>query len=241
MPALLTDLNSWAALLTLTALEIVLGIDNIIFISILVAKLPPLERRRTRQIGLLLAFAFRVALLFGLTTLVRLRYPIVTVFGSEISWHDLILIGGGLFLLAKATFEIHDEIDGEPDEPTAAAVTGIAFVVLQIVVIDLVFSIDSIVTAIGMSQQIEIMIGAVAIAMAVMYFASDAVAGFILRHPTTKVLALSFLLLIGFSLIAEGFDVEIPRGYMYFAMTFSAAVEAMNIVLRQRRSGRKGH
>ena len=242
MLALLTDPNTWAALLTLTALEIVLGIDNVIFISILAARLDRASSRRARQLGLLLALVLRIALLFGLTTLARLRDPIVTIFGNEISWHDIILIGGGLFLIAKATFEIHGAIDGAIDddehEAKRALAPNIILVVLQIALIDLVFSIDSIVTAIGMAQQIEIMIAAVLIAMAVMYAASGVVAGFIVRHPTTKMLALSFLILIGVALIADGFDVHIPRGYIYFAMAFAAAVEAINVLARQRRAGR---
>jgi predicted tellurium resistance membrane protein TerC len=239
MLALLTDPNAWAALVTLTALEIVLGIDNVIFISILAAKLDRASSRRARQAGLFLALIFRIALLFALTTLAQLRQPIVTIFGNEISWHDIILIGGGLFLIAKATFEIHGALDGGEDERSPAPARNIALVVLQIAVIDLVFSIDSIVTAIGMAQHIEIMIAAVLIAMAVMYAASGAVAGFIVRHPTAKMLALAFLILIGVALIADGFDVHIPRGYIYFAMAFAAAVEAINILARQRHAGRR--
>lgn len=239
MPALLSDPNAWAALLALTALEIVLGIDNVIFISILIARLDAASSRRARQVGLLLAFVFRVALLFALTALARLRYPVVTVLGHEISWHDMILVGGGLFLIAKATFEIHGEIDGaEHERRPSATGTRLLLVILQIALIDIVFSLDSIVTAIGMVQHIEIMIAAVVIAMLVMYAASDAVGGFIARHPPTKMLALSFLILIGVALIADGFDVHIPRGYIYFAMAFAAAVEAINILVRQRRMGR---
>jgi predicted tellurium resistance membrane protein TerC len=234
--ALLTDPNTWAALLTLTALEIVLGVDNVIFISILAAGLDLASSRRARQAGLALAFAFRIALLFGLTALARLRYPIVTVFGNEISWHDIILIGGGLFLIAKATFEIHGEIDVVGHKRKPARTTGVLLVILQIAVIDLIFSIDSIITAIGMVQSIEIMIAAVLIAILVMYAASDAVSAFIIRHPTTKMLAISFLILVGVVLIADGFDVHIPRGYIYFAMAFSAAVETINILVRQRRA-----
>jgi predicted tellurium resistance membrane protein TerC len=237
MLALLTDPNAWAALLTLTALEIVLGIDNVIFISILAAGLDPASGRHARQFGLLLALLLRVALLFGLTALARLRAPLFTVFGAEISWHDIILIGGGLFLIAKATFEIHGEIDVA--EVEKKPVTSVLLVVLQIGVIDLIFSIDSIITAIGMVQYIEVMIAAVLIAMAVMYFAADAVSTFIVRHPTAKMLAVSFLILIGVALIADGFDVHIPRGYIYFAMAFSAAVEAINILVRQRRRGQR--
>ena len=239
MLALLTDPNAWAALLTLTALEIVLGIDNVVFISLLAGRLDPVSSRRARQIGLLLAFVFRIAMLFALTALARLREPIVTIYGNEISWHDIILIGGGLFLIAKATFEIHSEIDGADQGHKLAAASGILLVILQIAVIDLVFSINSIVTAIGMAQHIEVMIAAVLIALIVMYAASGTVAGFILRHPTTKMLALSFLILIGVALIADGFDVHIPRGYIYFAMAFAGGVEAINILVRQRRAGRR--
>jgi predicted tellurium resistance membrane protein TerC len=239
--ALLTDPNAWAALLTLTALEIVLGVDNVIFISLLAANLDPVSGRRARQIGLLLALVFRVALLFALTSLGRLQHPLIVIAGNEISWRDIILIGGGLFLIAKATFEIHAEIDD--DEPAKAAASrarsNVILVIFEIAVVDLVFSIDSIVTAIGMAQQIEVMIAAVMIAVAVMYAASEPVAAFIARHPTTKMLALSFLILIGVALIADGFDVHIPRGYVYFAMAFAAGVEAFNILARQRRMRRR--
>jgi predicted tellurium resistance membrane protein TerC len=239
--ALITDPNAWAALVTLTALEIVLGVDNVIFVSLLAANLDPVSGRRARQIGLLLALVFRVALLFALTSLGRLRHPLIIIAGNEISWRDIILIGGGLFLIAKATFEIHAEIDDDEVAKAAASRTrsNIAVVIFEIAVVDLVFSIDSIVTAIGMAQQIEVMIAAVIIAVAVMYAASEPVAAFIARHPTTKMLALSFLILIGVALIADGFDVHIPRGYVYFAMAFAAAVEAFNILARQRRMRRR--
>ena len=242
MLALVTDPNAWAALLTLTALEIILGVDNVIFLSLLAAGLEPAASRRARQIGLMLALVFRIAMLFGLTVLGRLRTPLVTILGNEITWRDVILIGGGLFLIAKAVFEIHGDIDGEESEtkqPRGARAT-LFRVILQIAVIDLVFSIDSILTAIGMAQQVEVMIAAVIIAVAVMYVASEPVAGFIVRHPTTKMLALSFLILIGVALIADGFDVHIPRGYVYFAMAFAAAVEGFNILARQRRKRRRG-
>jgi predicted tellurium resistance membrane protein TerC len=242
MLALVTDPNAWAALLTLTALEIILGVDNVIFLSLLAAGLEPAASRRARQIGLMLALVFRVAMLFGLTVLGRLRTPLVTILGNEITWRDVILIGGGLFLIAKAVFEIHGDIDGEESETKQprGARANLFLVILQIAVIDLVFSIDSILTAIGMAQQVEVMIAAVIIAVAVMYVASEPVAGFIVRHPTTKMLALSFLILIGVALIADGFDVHIPRGYVYFAMAFAAAVEGFNILARQRRKRRRG-
>lgn len=238
--AIVTDPNAWAALVTLTALEIVLGIDNVVFVSLLAANLSPVSRRRARQVGLLLALIFRIAMLFTLTSLGRLRTPLFVIAGNEISWRDIILIGGGLFLIAKATIEIHGEIDaGEPPEAAVRVRSSIILVILEIAVADLVFSIDSIVTAIGMAREIEVMIAAVIIAVAVMYAASEPVAGFIVRHPTTKMLALSFLILIGVALIADGFDVHIPRGYVYFAMAFAGAVETFNILARQRRMRRR--
>lgn len=238
--AIVTDPNAWAALVTLTALEIVLGIDNVVFVSLLAANLSPVSRRRARQVGLLLALVFRIAMLFTLTSLGRLRTPLFVIAGNEISWRDIILIGGGLFLIAKATIEIHGEIDaGEPPEAAVRVRSSIILVILEIAVADLVFSIDSIVTAIGMAREIEVMIAAVIIAVAVMYAASEPVAGFIVRHPTTKMLALSFLILIGVALIADGFDVHIPRGYVYFAMAFAGAVETFNILARQRRMRRR--
>jgi predicted tellurium resistance membrane protein TerC len=241
MLALVTDPNAWAALLTLTALEIILGVDNVIFLSLLAAGLEPAASRRARRIGLFLALVFRVALLFGLTMLGRLRTPLIVIYDNEVTWRDIILIGGGLFLIAKAIFEIHGEIEAEEPEAKQArgARSNLFLVILQIAVIDLVFSIDSILTAIGMVQHIEVMIAAVIIAIAVMYLASEPVATFILRHPTTKMLALSFLILIGVALIADGFDVHIPRGYVYFAMAFAAVVEAFNILARQRRKRRR--
>ncbi len=239
MIALLTDPQAWAALLTLSALEIVLGIDNVVFIAVLVARLDPTRRRRARRVGLSLALVFRIALLFTLTWLTALTTPLVSVLGNGISWRDVILTGGGLFLIAKATHEMHREIEG-PDEQAQATgrALGAAFsiVIAQIVVIDLVFSIDSIVTAIGMAQDIRIMIAAVLIAVAIMYAASAGVAAFIGAHPTTKMLALAFLVLIGVALVADGFDFHIPRGYIYFAMAFAAAVEAINVAAKRRRS-----
>ena len=237
MLALLADPNAWAALVTLTALEIVLGIDNVVFISVLVARLPDDKAKRARQIGLSLALVFRVALLFALTALVKLRYPVVTLFGNEISWHDIILIGGGLFLIAKATHEIHNEVEARDGGATTGKGAGKAFaiVIAQVVAVDLVFSIDSIVTAIGMAKDIEIMIAAVIIAVAVMYVAAGAVSAFIANHPTTKMLALSFLVLIGVALVADGFDFHIPRGYIYTAMVFAGAVELFNVMASRNR------
>jgi predicted tellurium resistance membrane protein TerC len=234
---LLTDPNAWAALVTLTALEIVLGIDNIVFISVLVSRCSPRDAKRARQIGLSLALAFRILLLFGLTTLMKLTDPVVSVFGRGFSWHDFILLAGGLFLIAKATHEIHAEVEAEGPEDAEGGKVYAAFstIVMQIVVVDLIFSIDSIVTAIGMAQDIEIMIAAVVIAVIVMYVASGPVAHFVAEHPTTKMLALAFLILIGVALVADGFEFHIPRGYIYSSMAFAGAVEAFNILARRNR------
>jgi predicted tellurium resistance membrane protein TerC len=239
MLELLTDWNAWAALATLTTLEIVLGIDNIVFISILVSRCSPKQAVRARQIGLSLAFIFRVAMLFTLTWLMKLTHPLFSVFGTGISWRDIILIGGGLFLIAKATHEIHGEVEQrEAHAEGGAVMQSFMLVVIQLVAIDLVFSLDSIITAIGMVDRIEIMIAAVVIAMLVMYVASAPVAAFIAEHPTTKMLALAFLVLIGVALVAEGFDFHIPRGYIYFAMAFAGAVEAFNVMAGRKRRSR---
>jgi predicted tellurium resistance membrane protein TerC len=236
MLQLLTDPNAWAALVTLTALEIVLGIDNIVFISVLVSRCSPRDGRRARQIGLSLALVFRILLLFGLTYLMKLTYPVATAFGRDFSWHDVILIAGGLFLIAKATHEIHAEVEGDEGEGTEAkAYAAFSMIVAQIVIVDLVFSIDSIVTAIGMAQDIEIMIAAVVIAMIVMYVASGPIAHFIAEHPTTKMLALAFLVMIGLALVADGFAFHIPRGYIYASMAFAGAVEVFNVLARRNR------
>ncbi|MBD8890828.1 TerC family protein [Roseibium litorale] len=239
MMELLSNPQVWASLLTLTVMEIVLGIDNIVFISVIVSRLPAHIADRARKIGLALALVFRIALLAALSWLVGLTAPLFSAFDLDFSWRDLILIGGGLFLLVKATHEIHKGIEGEDEElasnPAAAAARGFAGVIAQIIVIDLVFSIDSIITAIGMAQHIEIMVAAVILAMMVMYAASGPVSGFIQRHPTTKMLALSFLLLIGVSLIADGLGFHIPRGYIYFAMAFSAGVEVVNVLAKSRK------
>jgi predicted tellurium resistance membrane protein TerC len=236
---LLTDLNAWAALASLTALEIVLGVDNVVFISILVGRLDRHRGEIARRVGLCLALIFRIALLFALTSLLGLSAIVFTVLDNAFSWHDLILIGGGLFLIAKATLEMHREIDipdeDEIEEPPSPVAASMGLVILQLVAIDLVFSIDSIVTAIGMSRDIRIMIAAVLIAVAVMYAASGPVARFVADHPTTKMLALAFLLLIGVALVADGFDFHIPRGYIYFAMAFAAVVEAFNVLAARKR------
>jgi predicted tellurium resistance membrane protein TerC len=239
MLELLTDPHAWAALVTLTALEIVLGIDNVVFISILVSRCSAEKARQARQIGLSLALIFRIVMLFGLTWLMHLTYPLVTIFGIGISWRDVILIGGGLFLIAKATHEIHAEVEAGMAETGAAVLTqSFALVVAQLVAIDLVFSLDSIITAIGMAQDIEVMVAAVVLAMIVMYLASAPVTAFVAEHPTSKMLALAFLLLIGMALVADGFDFHIPRGYIYFAMAFAGAVEFFNVLARRKRRGR---
>jgi predicted tellurium resistance membrane protein TerC len=240
---LLTDPTAWAGLVTLTVLEIVLGIDNVVFISILVSRLDEQKAKRARQIGLAMAFIFRVLLLFSIAWLMSLREPVVNVFDWELSWRDLILIGGGLFLIAKATHEIHSEVearDAEPGETAAASPrSALLAVIAQLTVIDLVFSLDSIITAIGMAQDVEVMIAAIVLSMLVMYAASGPVAGFIAEYPTTKMLALAFLVLIGLALVADGFDFHIPRGYIYFAMAFAAAVEFFNVMARRNRRKRR--
>jgi predicted tellurium resistance membrane protein TerC len=237
MLELLTDPNAWAALVTLTALEIVLGIDNVVFISVLVSRCSPHDAMRARQIGLSLALIFRVILLFGLTWLMRLTYPVFSVLGQSFSWRDLILIAGGLFLIAKATHEIHAEVEADASgEPGTGIHVAFSVVVMQIVVVDLVFSIDSIITAIGMAQEIEIMIAAVVIAMVVMYVSSGPVAHFIANHPTTKMLALAFLVMIGLALVADGFAFHIPRGYIYSSMGFAGVVEVFNVLARRNRA-----
>ena len=238
MLQLLTDPNAWLALVTLSVLEIVLGIDNIVFISILISRLPARQAKLARQIGLGLAFLFRIALLLTLTWIMRLTTPIFTVFDHGFSWRDLILIGGGLFLLAKGTSEIHAEVEAEEEEQKTSANDAFAWIVAQLVAIDLVFSLDSIITAIGLAQDVEIMIAAVMVAMLVMYFASGPVSAFIQKHPTTKMLALSFLLLIGIALVADGLGFHIPRGYIYFAMAFAGAVEVFNVLAQRSRKKR---
>jgi predicted tellurium resistance membrane protein TerC len=236
MIELLTSPEAWAALLTLTALEIVLGIDNVIFISVLVSRIPEPQATRARQIGLLLALVFRILLLSLLVWLIGLTEPVITVKSVALSWRDIILIAGGMFLIAKATHEIHSEVesaDSEQDERSAAS--AFFWVIMQIIVIDMVFSLDSIITAIGMAQDLEIMVAAVVIACIIMYISSGPVARFVAEHPTTKMLALAFLVLIGVALVADGFKFHIPRGYIYFAITFSAAVEFFNVLAKRNR------
>ncbi len=233
---LLTDPQVWLALVTLTALEIVLGIDNIIFISIQAGKLPPHQQEKARMVGLGLAMFIRVALLFSLTWLMGLTAPLFTVLGNEITGRDLILISGGLFLLWKSTMEIHEKLEG-PEEHAEAkgAVVSFGSVIFQILLLDIVFSLDSIITAIGMANQLAVMVAAVVIAVGFMMAFSGKISDFVDRHPTIKILALSFLLMIGVALIGDGLDMHIPKGYIYFAMAFSVAVEMLNL-----RIGRKG-
>ncbi|MFL5927601.1 MAG: TerC family protein [Gaiellaceae bacterium] len=236
----LTDPNTWIALLTLTALEIVLGIDNIVFLSVLTGKLPREQQARARTIGLSLALGMRIILLLTLQWVIALTAPIVTILGLELSGRDLILLAGGLFLLAKSTTEIHESLEGgaaHAGTPGAASPPRAALgaVIVQIVLIDAVFSLDSIITAIGLSNQLGVMIAAVVIAIGVMLVAAGPLARFVEEHPTIKMLALAFLLLIGFSLVAEGLEFHISKGYIYFAMGFAVFVEALNLRLRARR------
>jgi predicted tellurium resistance membrane protein TerC len=232
----LTDPNVWVALLTLTALEIVLGIDNIVFLSVLTGRLPREQQARARTIGLALALGMRIVLLLTLQWVIGLTAPLIELAGFEFSGRDLILIGGGLFLLAKATTEIHESLEGGHGHgaPGGTAKAAFGSVIVQIVLIDAVFSLDSIITAVGLSDQIGVMITAVVIAIGVMLIAAGPLARFVEEHPTIKMLALSFLLLIGFSLVAEGFELHISKGYIYFAMGFSVFVEALNLRLRGR-------
>ena len=231
----LSSPEAWIALATLTFLEIVLGIDNIIFIAILVGRLPPEQRQRGRVIGLGLAMGTRILLLLALTWIMKLKATLLTVMGVELSGRDFILIGGGLFLLAKSTLEIHHSLEGVEDTGTpAGGHAKFLSTIIQIGVLDIVFSLDSVITAVGLASDIEIMIAAIMIAVAVMMVASGPISDFVDTHPTIKMLALSFLVLIGVALIGEGLDFHIPKGYIYFAMAFSVAVELLNLQLRRR-------
>jgi predicted tellurium resistance membrane protein TerC len=236
MMALLTSPEAWAALLTLTALEIVLGIDNVIFLSVIVSRIPPRQAKRARQIGLALALAFRILLLTLLVWLIGLTQAVFALQGVAFSWRDIILIGGGLFLIGKATHEIHAEVEGADEGEQTTKAAAFFWVIVQIAVIDMVFSLDSIITAIGMAQDLAIMIAAVVIACLIMYLSSGPVARFVGEHPTTKMLALAFLVLIGVALVADGFKFHIPRGYIYFAIAFSAAVEFFNVLAKRNRN-----
>jgi predicted tellurium resistance membrane protein TerC len=234
----LTDPTVWIGLLTLTVLEIVLGIDNIIFISILAGKLPEDQRAKARRLGLLGAFFSRLLLLLSIAWVVQLTAPLFTVFGVSVSGRGLILILGGIFLIGKATHEIHDKIEGDSEaEQKARAARSLTAVVAQIMVIDIVFSLDSVITAVGMVDQVAIMVAANVIALVIMLFASGPISAYVDRHPTIKMLALSFLVLIGTNLVAEGIGQHIPKGYTYFAMAFSVLVEMLNIRVRKQGSG----
>lgn len=232
----ISDPNLWIAFFTLTALEIVLGIDNIVFISVLVGRLAESERDRARRFGLLLAMGSRIALLFSLVWIMGLTAPLFSVVGQEISGRDLILIGGGLFLLWKSVHEIHASLEGPGDAATGAASAGAATfgsVITQIAVIDIVFSLDSVITAVGMTNNLSVMIAAVLVSVGVMMVAAKPIGEFVDAHPTVKILALSFLVLVGVTLIAEGFGTKFPKGYIYFAMAFSVGVEFLNIRMRR--------
>ena len=231
----LLDPQAWIALATLTALEIVLGVDNIIFISILVGRLPARERQRARLVGLALAMLTRILLLLTLAWIMGLTRPLFTVLEAEVSGRDIILVSGGLFLLWKSVHEIHNSLEGEGEHERGAVRASFAAIIAQIAVIDIVFSLDSVITAVGMVDEVAVMITAIVLAVLVMMFASRPIGDFVDRHPTIKMLALSFLILVGFALIAEGFNVHVPKGYIYFAMAFSVGVEMLNLRVRARR------
>lgn len=244
MLELLADPNVWIAFATLTVMEIVLGIDNIVFISVLVSRLPREQADFARKLGIGLALVFRIVLLLLISVIVQLKEPVVSAFGLDLSWKDLILIAGGVFLVYKATHEMHASIE-EPHELDLAekAKATLQAIIVQIVIVDMVFSIDSIITAVGMvpADQVVVMIAAVLVAVAVMFVASGPIAKFVADHPTTKMLALAFLLLIGVTLVADGLGFHIPKGYIYSAMAFSVLVEAVNIFAKQRHLGKAGH
>ncbi len=231
----LTDPQIWLGLLTLTTLEIVLGIDNLVFIAVLVEKLPPDQRTRARRIGIAFALITRLALLSVIAWIVGLTAPLFTLFDHPVSWRDLILIGGGLFLLYKATREIHESLEGAEGEASAKVHAGFAAAVTQIAILDIIFSLDSVITAVGMADHLWVMATAIVIAVIIMLVASGPVSSFVQRHPTVKMLALAFLLLIGTTLIADGFGVHVPKGYIYAAMGFSVLVEGLNLLAKRRR------
>jgi predicted tellurium resistance membrane protein TerC len=232
MDAFLTA-DGLLALVTLTFLEIVLGVDNVIFISILSGKLPASQQARARRTGLIAAMLMRILLLMSIAWIVRLTRPIFTVLEHDISGRDLILLGGGLFLMAKATIEIHERLEGEAGHDSARIAPSFAAVIGQIMLLDIVFSLDSVITAVGMADDVSIMVTAVVVSVGIMMFAAEPISAFVARHPTVKVLALSFLLLIGVSLVGDGLGMHIPKGYIYFAMGFSVCVEMVNLRLRR--------
>ncbi len=230
----ISDPEIWVALVTLTSLEIVLGIDNVVFISILAGKLKQAEQARARRVGLAIAMLGRILLLLSIAWIIKLTEPLFTLFEEELSGRDLILLIGGLFLLAKSTFEIHERLEGSEGHVSARVAPSFAAVILQIMVLDIVFSLDSVITAVGTVDDVEVMIAAVIIAVGVMIVSSGVISAFVEEHPTVKILALSFLLLIGMSLVAESVDQHIPKGYIYFAMAFSIFVEMLNLRVRAR-------
>jgi predicted tellurium resistance membrane protein TerC len=236
-----TDPQAWIAFVTLLSLEVVLGIDNVIFIAILASKLPAEQQAKARLLGLGGAMLTRLALLFSISWIVRLTAPLFTILGKDFSGRDLILVGGGLFLLFKATLEIHDKLEGQTGEASARVAANFTSVIVQIMLLDIVFSLDSVITAVGMVDHIGIMIAAVVVAVAIMMAFASPVSAFVERHPTVKILALSFLLLIGFTLVVEGWHLHIPKGYVYFAMGFSVFVEALNIRMRRKAAPVKLH
>jgi predicted tellurium resistance membrane protein TerC len=230
----ISDPEIWVALATLTALEVVLGIDNVVFISILAGKLPREQQARARTVGLGVAMISRILLLLTISVIIKLTEPLLTILDEELSGRDLILLGGGLFLLAKSTFEIHDKLEGREGHASARVAPTFVSVIAQILILDMVFSLDSVITAVGTADDVGVMIAAVVIAVGVMLVSSGVISAFVDEHPTVKILALSFLLLIGMSLVAESFDQHIPKGYIYFAMAFSVFVEALNLRIRAR-------
>ncbi len=229
-----TSSEAWIALATLTALEIVLGIDNIIFISILVGRLPQKQREFARRLGIGLAMVSRLALLFSIAWIMKLKDPMFSLFSNEISGRDIILIGGGLFLLAKSTHEIHNNLEGGTDSTPAAAVATMGAVLVQIAILDIIFSLDSVITAVGLVDHVSIMAIAIIMAVGIMLLAAKPIGDFVDTHPTIKILALAFLILVGVTLMVEGFDVHVPKGYIYFAMAFSVSVEMLNIRMRKK-------
>jgi Membrane protein TerC, possibly involved in tellurium resistance len=232
----LSDPEVWIALGTLTALEIVLGVDNIIFISVLVGRLPEAQRAVARRLGLGLAMVARLGLLFSISWIMSLTQPWFTVLGAQISGRDVILIGGGLFLLAKATHEIHYSLEGIGEQDTAVLGSSLGMAMVQISLLDIVFSLDSVITAVGLVQEVSVMAVAIILAVLVMMVAARSIGNFVDEHPTIKILALSFLILVGVTLMMEGFDVHVPKGYIYFSMAFSVAVEMLNIRMRRKRT-----
>lgn len=235
-PAALSSPEIWMSFLTLALLEVVLGIDNLVFLSVVTERLPAHQAKRARQIGLLGALLMRIALLFGITIIIGLTTPILTIADFTLSWRDIILGAGGLFLLYKGTVEIHGEVEGDFGHGKARPTLGMTAAIGQIMVLDMVFSLDSVITAVGMTSNLGVMIAAVSFAILVMLFAAEPVAAFIRQHPTTKMLALSFLLLIGLALVADAMHFHIPRGYLYFAIAFSILVEVLNLLALKRRN-----